>query len=53
MEIVVKFNVKKYAAVQSFKLQNFEKEWDVLKNILIIILLIIILYMIYIFFLTN
>ena len=30
----VKFNVEKYAAIQSFKLHNFEKEWDVLKNIL-------------------
>ena len=30
----VKFNVEKYAAIQSFKLHKFEKEWDVLKNIL-------------------
>ena len=30
----VKFNVEKYAAIQSYKLHNFEKEWDVLKNIL-------------------
>ena len=26
--------LKKYAAIQSFKLHNFEKEYDVLKNIL-------------------
>ena len=30
----VKFNVEKYAATQSFKLHTFEKELDVLKNIL-------------------
>ena len=30
----VKFNVEKYAATQSFKMHQFEKEWDVLKNIL-------------------
>ena len=33
-EIVDKFNVKKYPAIQSFELHNFYKDWDVLKNIL-------------------
>ena len=49
----VKFNVEKYAAIQSFKLHKFEKEWDVLKNILewfYIIIIIFIIFIIYFLF---
>ena len=33
-QLKVKYNVETFAAIQCFKLHNFKKELDVLKNIL-------------------